>query len=55
MPFVYAFLAFLFLGFTAVAGLGALLATTAPMGWALSGCTLAFFGCMAWAAGRIDG
>lgn len=55
MPFLYAFLAFLSLICVAVSGLGAMLATTAAMGWALSGCTLVFFGCMAWAAGRIDG
>ena len=55
MPFLYAFMAFVSLVLVAVAGLGALLAPTPAMGWALSGCTLVFFGCMAWAAGRIDG
>lgn len=55
MPFLYAFLAFVSLILVAVSGLGALLAPTAAMGWALSGCALTFFACMAWAAGRIDG
>ncbi len=50
MSFMYAFLAFLALIRVAVSG-SALLAPTAAMGWALSGCTLVFFGCMAWAAG----
>ena len=54
MSWAYAFLAFLALICVAVSGLGALLAPTAAVGWALSGCTLVFFGCMAWAAGKID-
>ena len=54
MSWAYALLAFLALLCVGVSGLGALLAPTAAMGWALSGCTLVFFGCMAWAAGKID-
>ena len=54
MPFLYAFIAFVSLILAAVASLGALLAPTPAMGWALSGCILGFFACMAWVAGRID-
>ena len=54
MSWAYAFLAFLALICVAVSGLGALLAPTPAMGWALSGCTLMFFACMIWAGGKID-
>ena len=55
MSYLYAFMAFLALICVAVSGLGAMLAPTAAMTWALGACAATFFGCMIWAAGQIDG